>query len=117
MSQHWRCKYEESVANINVVGKKSVVLELKPQIKKFFDVLEESYMIDFKSPMYDIICILTGECCEGDYIITSDEDDSHDFEAFATVVAWHGIDIDVVELKHIYNKLKPFLRKRTVTWG
>ena len=112
-------KYEESILNRNKNGKQSIILELRKEFRDFLDVLQEYDILDTErtDPEIGVLLILAGECCEGDYIVTTDENESHDFDALVQVIAAHDIEIDVIQLKELYDKLKPFLWKRAVTWS
>jgi len=122
-------KEEESVANINMKGKQSVCLELKKDIDDFLLMLLEKNLVNDTSDesiltqvLGDGLMILAGLCCEGDYIVTTDEDEEHDEKAFTDNIRDHGIAyVEDPEFEQIIHKVwmlvKPFTTKRLVTWG
>jgi hypothetical protein len=132
-------KYEESVANINKDGKQSCILELKPELCDLLDNIVTTIDEDFAPnvPVLDILLILAGECCEGDYIVVSEDDEEHDAEAlYDVVVKTHGYKLKdkngnelteqqsidwfkefIAKFKIDYGDGKGCLRKRLITWG
>jgi len=118
-------KYEESIANVNVPGKQSVVLRLHPLVQRFLEMLQNDDLfydtIEDRShqKVSDALLIIDGQCCEGDYMVTSDEDEDHDYEAFAQCIRYHDEANDWSEddLKSVWAKVKPFVQKERITWG
>jgi len=109
-------KFEESVANINEDGKQSIEIRFKKDVSDFFSMLQNLDAIIDTSDLnnetrwiLDCAMVIDGQCCEGDYIITTDEDDDHDFEAFKHTVRGHEwapeVDIDDETLKRVWEKL------------
>jgi len=130
-------KYEESVANINKDGKQSVCLRLHPIAQKFLELIQEEFdnpvtpefgrksifpdTSDYPRPIQlicDALLIVDGQCCECDYMITSDEDEKHDFEAFKKTIKDHGgyNDVSKDEWKQLWNRIKPLIAKEMITW-
>lgn len=118
-------KYEESLANINKVGKSSICLELNPKFQPFLDALSNCYLDDlFRRPLiadsvYNVLMILAGECCEGDYVVTTDEDTTHDLDALEKVIDEHKWEFKSTreQLAVILKHFKECLWKRSVLWG
>jgi len=118
-------KYEESIANINQNGKQSICLCLKSDVQKFLELLQDHDLIADTSDydtlsqlIADCIMVIDGQCCEGDYMITTDENVEHDFEAFEKTILeheWEGVTES--QLMTVWEKLKPFVTKHIVTWG
>ena len=118
-----RLKYEESLANVNKVGKYSICLELNPKYHDFLDAICNTYL-DLgeepkDNPMYDVLMVLAGECCEGDYIVTTDENEDHDFEALRGTIDAHEWTQDIPDelLRSILKNFKELLWKRSILWG
>jgi hypothetical protein len=85
-------KYEESKA-AGKPGTQSCILELRPELHKFLDVITKFIDEDFATniPVLDILLILAGECCEGDYVKVSEDDNEQDAEAlYETVFEEHS---------------------------
>jgi len=113
-------KLEESIANINKNGEKSIVLVLPDENTKFLDALIECQLDEVPADtIVSVLTVLAGECCEGDYIVTTDESDDHDLDRIEDVINWHEWEDKPTreELSVILKHFRPFLVKRTVTWG
>lgn len=118
-------KYEESVANINQDGKQSICLKLKPLVQKFLELLQDKDLLmesgsdEFANLLVSCILIIDGQCCEGDYMITTDEDEEHDEQAFKETILEHDWEPKPTErqLKEAWMLLRPFVTKEVVTWG
>jgi hypothetical protein len=126
-------KYEKSIANVNKVGEKSIILELKSPYGDFLSAIVEMEIDEettHPSPIMDVLLILDGQCCEGDYIITTDEDDTHDVDAlYNVIINDHGYELkdtngneiskeqSILWFKKFLTTFKEFITKREVTWG
>lgn len=113
-------RYEDSMANINKVGKKSIILELNPKFQPFLDGLSNCLADGLEPGMvYNVLAVLAGECCEGDYIVTTDESTDYDLDALVQCIREHEWEEfpSRHELELILKHFDECLWKRTVTWG
>ena len=112
--------YEESKRNVNINGAQSVLLELDPDYEPFLDALAELKLDDINlEKVFDVLMILDGQCCEGDYIVTAHPGEEHDLQALECTINAHDWEDKPTheELAQILERVKPLLRKRNVTWG
>lgn len=120
--------YNESINNINQVGKKSIVIRFNKLVSDFFSMVLEQKLLDFEESsklgrqaevIFDVAMIIDGQCCEGDYVVTTNENEDHDFDSLKEVVQWHEWAAGPTdrELRHAWKVLKPFTIKEEVTWG
>ena len=117
--------YEDSIANINIPGKQSICLRLKEYVPVAWKVENLLEMMDYSESdrqhkLYDALLIIDGQCCEGDYMVTTDMDETHDFQAFKECIQHHDHEAGQwteKDYETIWAMVKPLVRKEVTTWG
>ena len=104
--------FEESLRNVNKVGKQSIILELDPKWSQFLEAITGA---DATGTVLDVLMVLNGD--SEDYFITGDNDSSHDIEQLEKLCTDNDLMVTQAELTDILDAFKPFLRKRVITWG